>query len=141
MNGNERIRDTCEYRRQCESHECRSYYFDGLVLTDFRSYLRCYDVEEGLPPEMSQTREVKIARKTYHDLDHHAPVSACEPTTAKCVHQLSYDCTTPPRAISMKEMRIVRGTYETKNIDTPILPKPSKTPEAGNIIIPSEQKN
>lgn len=82
----------------------------------------------------------QMVRKTYDDLDHHAPVGTCKSAPTKGVYQLSYNRTTPPTAFSMKEGGVVRGTYETKNIDTPIPPKPSKTPEAGNMIIPSDQK-
>lgn len=32
------------------------------------------------------------------------------------------------------------GTHETKNIDTPVPPRPAKAPAAGNMIIPSERK-
>ena len=74
-----------------------------------------------------------------NDLNHHAAVRPSKATATGGVYDLRDDRPGGHNEYARGPAR-ARNTHETKNMDTPVPPRPAKTPAAGNMIIPSERK-
>ena len=72
---------------------------------------------------------------THYNLNHHAAIRTGKARCTSGIDNLRNKSTTQLSKVKASSRR--QKTYETKNIDTPIVPRSRNTPDAGKIIIPS----